>query len=490
MTNMINPATQNESAEVAASYDGPTQFTVQVGSMAHGGHCIAQYEGRVVFVRHAIPGETVVAKLTGVGPSGRYLLADTVQVVLASEFRRAHQWKLADSQRAYAAGRQPIVGAEYGHIVMEYQHRLKANVFRDTMVNLGKQDVDDMEISVQGLEDESAGLRWRTRHSFVVSAAGRLSKPVHRSLKSVLVRLVPVAVPQLNDLELWNIDFSGAARVDVATPGHGRDALISIIPQIPIASSEQTLAKYVDTWRTEMSDLPAYVSAQVLAVSDTPGHKTQNVQLRGRSWVHEEVAPKTLEPQNFQVSHHGAWPVHRNGPATLVDAVVKAADLQPGQVVAELYAGAGLYSRFLAEVVGPDGAVLAVEPRKTAGADANANLQEVPQATVFNGKINRVLAGWVAAPDAELAEGGLNGQQVDVVVVNAPRKGARGTILSRVNELDPNKIVYVTKYPPSLARDTRWLNNRGWTLESVDAHDLGPDTEHLDTICVFTKQAD
>ena len=57
-----------------------------------------------------------------------------------SEFRRTHQWKLADSLRAHAAGRLPVGGAEYGHIVLPHQRRLKAQVFRDTVARIATVD--------------------------------------------------------------------------------------------------------------------------------------------------------------------------------------------------------------------------------------------------------------------------------------------------------------------------------------------------------------
>ncbi|MDH4354255.1 MAG: TRAM domain-containing protein, partial [Actinomycetota bacterium] len=48
-------------------------LTVTVGAVAHGGFCIARHQGRVVFVRHSLPGEVVVARVTEHGPKGRYL---------------------------------------------------------------------------------------------------------------------------------------------------------------------------------------------------------------------------------------------------------------------------------------------------------------------------------------------------------------------------------------------------------------------------------
>lgn len=488
MTNTMNPLTQPESAGALTLSPEQTQIQVQVERMARGGHGVAQHDGRVVFVRHAIPGETVIAKLTGVGPSGRYLLADTIKVVAASEFRRAHQWKIADPLRSYAAGRPPIGGAEYGHIVLEYQRRLKANVFRDKMVRLGEQIPEDMEISVAGMDcDGASGMHWRTRNAFVISEAGRLCLPVHRSLQKVRTRNVPLAVPQLDALELWDYDFSGATRVEVVTPHHGREALITIVPDPHIAGSENALQKAMDAWRLELSELPEHVSIAVSTPSQRHRGTMEVTTLRGRDWVTEEVVSDTHGSHDFRVSNYHSWPVHKEAPAVLVDAVLQAAQVQPGDVVAELYGGSGLYSRFLAAAVGADGAVLSVEPRPAASEDAQVNLEGLPQATALHGNVNHVMSGWLRAPELELASGGLNGRRMDTVVLNAPKKGARSATLSRVDKLGPDKIVYVSQDPVSLARDTKWLTQRQWKITSIDAYDFAPNTHEVQTICVFTR---
>ena len=64
-----------------------TVITVRVGAPAHGGHCIARHEGRAVFVRHALPGELVEARVTSGDPNARFWTADAVNVLEASNDR-------------------------------------------------------------------------------------------------------------------------------------------------------------------------------------------------------------------------------------------------------------------------------------------------------------------------------------------------------------------------------------------------------------------
>lgn len=486
MTNTMDPA-----AHLAASASPtalPQQLTLEVGLMAHGGHCVANHEGKVVFVRHAIPGEQVVARLTEEGPDGRFWWADTIKVLRASEFRRVHQWKLADSLRAYTSSRQPVNDAPWGHIILEYQRRLKALSFRDTMARLGQLNAEDIDIIVQGLEnDEPTGQQWRTRNTFAITA-GRLSLPVTSHPETLPVRNIPLAVPQLDKLHLWNLNFSGATRLDVVTPGSTHEALLILTPETQIAQSPELLEQHVDIWREQIARLPKHVSA-IVVMPRQSNEQAEVVVLQGRTWVQEQVVSQQFGTRTFQISAAGFWHPHRDGPVTLVEAVMRAANVQPGELIADLYAGTGLFSRYLGEAVGQNGTVLSVEADPIASRDAHQNLQDLPQVTVFNGKPHRVMANWLLTPEAQIDEGGLNGQALDTVIVGAPTESAGRITIDRLDQLDPQKIVYVAPDSASLARDTRRLLQRGWSLDSIDAYDLAPETHRVDSVSVFTRRA-
>lgn len=487
MTNSIQSVPRAETAARPEDTPDAIDLRLQVGPMVHGGHCVAQHQGRVVFIRHAIPGETVVARLTEAGPAAGLYWADTVQVLRASEFRRSHPWKLADSLRAYQAGRRPVAGAEYGHIVLEHQRRLKAQVFRDTLVRIGRQHSDDVQVQVTGLPaDESAGMHWRTRTVFTVTPAGRVSMPAHRSPETVPVRNIPLAMPACGELHLWDLDFSGAERVDVTTIAHGPQVLISILPTPQVAGSPRTLQARLEGWRRQLARLPDHVAARVTVPPQMPGRPLEVISLRGDTAIQEQVSSELFGTRTFRVSGAGTWPFHRDAPVTLVEAVMTAAEAQPGQVVADLYAGAGLFSAFLADAVGDQGTVLSVEPAARTSQDARCNLDDLPQAVTLNGTIESMVAGWLHTPQSDLTDGGLAGRTVDTVVLSPPHTGAGRTTLHRIHQLDPARIVYVSSNPASLARDTHQLSRHGWQLDGIDVYDLSPNTHHMASVSVFT----
>lgn len=457
---------------------------VEVGPMAHGGHCVARHEGRVVFVRHAIPGEVVRVALTDAAVGARFWRGDVVEVLRPSDFRRTHPWKLADSLRAHAAGREPVGGAEYGHIVLPHQRRLKAQVFRDTLQRIAGQSVD---VTVQGLEeDEPTGLHWRTRTAFAVTEHGRLAMHVHRSDTLVPVRTMPLGLPELDALRLWEIDFTGAERVEVATPGQGDQALVVVTPLESLGQDVSTLAGRL---HRQTTDLPEGTSVALRLPPKRPGGRAELNRLRGRTWVEEIVQTRDHGTQRFRITGDGFWQVHREAPRVLVEHVLAGAQAQPGQVIADLYAGAGLFSAFLADAVGEAGLVLSVEAAPGASRDARRNLHDLPQAAVQHGTTERVLAQWLRAPEQELSEGGLSGRRVQTVVLDPPRAGAGKTVVDRLDRLDPERIVYVSCDPASFARDLGLLAGRGWSLQRLDVLDLYPDTHHMESVAVLERRA-
>ncbi|MFB9822045.1 TRAM domain-containing protein, partial [Arthrobacter ramosus] len=114
---MTHPS-NTESSSPTAQDGAATELVVDVGPIAHGGHFVARHEGRVIFVRHGIPGEKVRVRLTDAGESSRFWRADVVDVLEASEDRTRHFWPLADSLAAWRKGGPPVGGAELGHVTL------------------------------------------------------------------------------------------------------------------------------------------------------------------------------------------------------------------------------------------------------------------------------------------------------------------------------------------------------------------------------------
>ncbi|HSI93193.1 MAG TPA: TRAM domain-containing protein, partial [Jiangellaceae bacterium] len=145
--------------------------------MAHGGMCVARHEGRVVFVRHALPGEHVRARVTEGTGGSRYWRADAIEILEPSADR-----VVAPCPYAVPGG---CGGCDWQHAAPAAQRRLKATVVAEQLTRLAGLDWPVEVERVPGASDE--GLGWRTRVSFAVGSDGRPGLHKHRSHEVVRI---------------------------------------------------------------------------------------------------------------------------------------------------------------------------------------------------------------------------------------------------------------------------------------------------------------
>jgi tRNA/tmRNA/rRNA uracil-C5-methylase (TrmA/RlmC/RlmD family) len=147
-------STAPSSLEVGERLVVGQQVTVDIEKIAHGGHCVARFEGQVIFVRYAIPGEKAVVEITSV--NSKMARGDAQSIITPS----AHRVE-APCKYAVPGG---CGGCDFQHIDLAYQRELKAAVIVEQFSRLGGLDVD---CEVQAVEPAD-GLHWRTRMDFAI----------------------------------------------------------------------------------------------------------------------------------------------------------------------------------------------------------------------------------------------------------------------------------------------------------------------------------
>jgi len=132
------------------------KFEVELGPVAHGGHVVARHEGRVIFVRHGIPGELVIVEVTGV--SKNFARGDVIEVLVPSEHRVEPPCRFA----------KECGGCDFQHIDVAQQRNMKKAVIIEQFARLAKRDV---EVEVIDLGQHTG---WRTRMRYAVDAQGHV----------------------------------------------------------------------------------------------------------------------------------------------------------------------------------------------------------------------------------------------------------------------------------------------------------------------------
>ena len=154
------------------------------------------------------------------------------------------------------------------------------------------------------------------------------------------------------------------------------------------------------------------------------------------------------------------------------------------KVVWDLYCGIGTISLFLAQKAGK---VYGVEivPQAIDDARNNARINEIENAEFFVGKAEEVLPQYYGN---YAKEHGGETAHADVIVVDPPRKGCEESLLQTMVDMKPERIVYVSCDSATLARDVKFLRGNGYELERVRAVDQFPHTVHVETVVLLSRK--
>lgn len=178
----------------------------------------------------------------------------------------------------------------------------------------------------------------------------------------------------------------------------------------------------------------------------------------------------------YQISPLSFYQVNPAQTKRLYETALEYAGLSGDETVWDLYCGIGTISLFLAQrakqVYGVEIIPAAIEDAKR-----NARLNQIENAQFFVGKAEEVL------PEKYEKE------QIyaDVIVVDPPRKGCEESVLDTMVQMEPKRIVYVSCDSATLARDLKYLCERGYEMKKVKAIDQFPQTEHVETVCLLSK---
>ena len=260
---------------------------LEVGPIAHGGHCVARYEGRVIFVRHTIPGERVMVRITD-DSKASFWRGDAVEIVEASGDRVVPPCPVAGI----------CGGCDFQHVSLPAQRALKTAVVREQVTHLAGIDWQG-EVEDAGPAD---GLGWRTRMRYLgVEREGDawLGMRAHRSHD-----VVPIP----------------ASGCPIATPG---------------ADLHELAFLAVDSGREVGAVVPSVGEPRLLV-----GGRT----IEGSAAITEQAAGR-----RFSVPAGGFWQVHPRAADILVGAVMSGLAPRAGERALDLYCGVGLFAAALVD---------------------------------------------------------------------------------------------------------------------------------------------
>jgi tRNA/tmRNA/rRNA uracil-C5-methylase (TrmA/RlmC/RlmD family) len=406
---------------------------LDVGAVAHGGHCVARVPAddgrdRVVFVRHALPGERVRAVVTEDGGAA-FCRADAIAVLVAAPGRVEPPCPWA---RAGGCG-----GCDWQHADGAVQRELKTAVLREQLQRLAG---PAGEVHPAPVVEELPGglLGWRHRVRLAVDGEGRAGLRAHRSHDVLPIADCPLT-PSGMLLPVLEERFAAGGEVEVAVDSDGV---------------------------LHVADLSARRGAGLSATRRGPGLSATRRGAGPGSPVVQRAAGREwrLSPGTF-------WQVHPALADVLARVVGEWAQAPAGGVAWDLYGGVGLFAAVLADQVGRHGTVAVVESSRRAVADGRAALADLAQLDWRTGRVEHALPSLPGPPD--------------VVVADPPRRGLGRALVAALCDRTPGRVVNVACDPAALARDVALFADHGYRLAALRAFDAFPMTHHLEATALF-----
>ncbi|MCC3312220.1 class I SAM-dependent RNA methyltransferase [Nocardia africana] len=411
---------------------------VRLGPPGHGGFCVARHEGRVLFVRHGLPGELVRARVTE-DRGGSFCRAEAIDILETSSDRVPPNCPVSGPGGAGCC--------DFAFATPAAQRGLKASVVREQLQRLAHWDTD---IVVEPLPLGSGGdapeTGWRTRVRLVVDAEGRAGVHRYRSSDVIADLRCPQPVPGALD-GIAESRWTPGAELVIAVDADGMRHTVELAP--PATPPRRG----GDRRATAARRAAAHARRRERVMSGS-GRAVQYV--AGRRW---------------DVSATGFWQPHRDAAQRYSDVVAGWAELDPGATAWDLYCGAGVFAARLAEQAGPGGTVLGVESARSAVADGSAALRDLPAVHLDADRVER----WIAAQN----------RAPEVVVLDPPRAGAGKQVITPLTAAAPARIVHIGCDPAAFARDVGLYREAGYRVRELRAFDAFPATHHVECLALL-----
>ena len=485
--------------------------------------------GFAVFVEDAVLGDLVRAKLTKVKKN--YAFAQVTEVLELSPDRR-------ESFCEYSG---LCGGCVYSKLSYEAQLALKEKQVREKLTRLGGL-AEPVIMPIMGMaEGEFIGspFRYRNKASMPVSTGGLITekggiiKPVHEP-RVGFYRPKSHEVVNCEDCLLQSAPAMAAAKAlrkfmeedHIASydPRWGKGLMRHLIVRTAAGTGEVMVIlvingkaipnaqKLVEILDEEIYNVPVYEDGAFAGIEFNLESVIMNInksknlegQILGEECITIAGKPTITEEVGglcFEISPLSFYQVNREQMVRLYGKALEYASLKGDETVLDLYCGVGTIGLFAAAEMNrkackaaeagkpmQQGRVIGIESVRGAVLDANRNatINGIVNARYVFGKAEEELPKMVS-PDEILKDEALRVTHADVAILDPPRAGCEEPLLEAVVKAAPERIVYVSCDPATLARDIKYLTARGYEFREATPCDMFPWTGSVETVCLLSQ---
>lgn len=445
-------------------------ITLKIEDMGVDGEGIGKLDGFPFFVKDAVIGDTVEAKIIKLKKNYGY--ARLMNVVEPSDVRR-------EPRCAYA---RQCGGCQLQAMDYEAQLDFKAKKVWNNLTRIGG-FADLAKPEIIGMDDP-----WRYRNKaqfpFGIDREGNVVTGFYAARTHSIIPCTEcwIGVEENKVILEKILKYMKQYQIPAYDEKTGKGVLRHVLIRKGFVTGEIMVClilngrklKALDVLSESLQQVPGMTSITINVNTKNTNviMGTEMIPVWGQNYITDYIGNV-----QYQISPLSFYQVNPVQTKKLYETALDFADLKGDEIVWDLYCGIGTISLFLAQKAGK---VYGVEivPEAIADAKRNAELNGCTNAEFFVGKAEEVL------PEKYEKEG----IYADIIVVDPPRKGCDRAALETMVKMQPKRIVYVSCDSATLARDLKYLCGEGYEVQKVKACDMFPGTVHTETVCLLSNR--
>lgn len=472
-----------------------------ISDLGSEGEGIGKIDGFTFFVKNALPGDRIEARVLKVKKN--YGFAKVERVIKPSSFRIETPCDIAAK----------CGGCQIMNMTYERQLEFKNAKVRNNLIRIGGIDeayLDSILEEPVGMEPEKGyevPVRYRNKAQYPIGVnrdgkmiAGFYAGHTHSIMEADDCYL---GSPDNKVILKAMLDYFEQNHISAYDEKTGKGLIRHVLIRTAYAYKEIMVCVVINGKTLPKSEglieklLALKLDGTIKSISISPNMDNTNVimgntfeVLYGQGYITDKIGDV-----DFRISPLSFFQVNPVQTVKLYNQALEYADLKGTETVWDLYCGIGTISLFLA---GRAGRVCGVEiiPQAIANAIENAKINNKDNAFFYVGKAEEVLPAFYEGQDMKPYI--LDGTESirtdredflspDVIVVDPPRKGCDEACLETMVRMNPERIVYVSCDSATLARDVKYLYENGYKLKKARAYDLFPNTVHCEAVCLLAK---